>query len=478
MVRLHALLRVQASSLLPLQRGCIAMHSDCSASCDFPRPTGGAGGALPGVGRYAGKKLLILGANPETAGLVVKANEMGLRTYVTDYDSRAFAKSFATDPINVDASHVDDLYDFFLREGIDGVAVGVAETLLLSYGALCESLGLPSFGSPELFSLMVNKARFKETCRAYDVPVVEEFRLSGDLSNIKLPVVTKPVDSCSSRGISVCTSVDELKDGIDKALEFSKSGDILIERYMTGDEVVIYYVFQDGVPSLVGMCDRYTYKGQAGVAQLPTSYIFPSRHLGRYIEEVDAKAKLMFRDIGIENGSLFIQSFIDEDGGARFYEPGFRLNGAQECYILGEATGVDVRELYIDFAMTGRFGTFDVSKHADPMLSGKWGCKLSPLVRLGRIGSIRGLEEIAELPDVVSVNPSYREGDVVDGYGTLKQVVCRFFIVSDTKVALAETIDAIESLLEVEDAGGESILLPFFDTAVVSEFYSECDGDE
>jgi len=46
------------------------------------------------------KKLLILGANPETAGLVKKANDMGCYTIVTDFDPTAYAKQYAAKPIN------------------------------------------------------------------------------------------------------------------------------------------------------------------------------------------------------------------------------------------------------------------------------------------------------------------------------------------------------------------------------------------
>ena len=42
-----------------------------------------------------GKKLLILGANPETANLVRVAQEMGVTAIVTDYDSNAPAKKVA-----------------------------------------------------------------------------------------------------------------------------------------------------------------------------------------------------------------------------------------------------------------------------------------------------------------------------------------------------------------------------------------------
>lgn len=417
-----------------------------------------------------GKKLLILGANPETAGLVKKANEMGVITYVTDYDANAYAKQFAANPCNIDASDVDALYELVKAEKIDGVMVGVAERLLPAYYALCERLHYPCFGTQALFDMLIDKKQFKDTCRKYDVPVVPEFQISDysdekALDTVQLPVVVKPVDSCSSKGISVCKTRQELTDGVQKALSFSPSKTILIEKYMTGEEIVIYYIIQDGEPSCVALCDRYTNKEQPGVAQLPTSYIFPSKHTDAYLSQVDEKVKVMLRDLDFQNGTLFIQSFV-EDGSVYFYEPGFRLNGAQEHYIVNAATGIDAKACLIHFAFTGSMAEEPLSEKANPCFP-QFGCKLSPLVKTGHIATLRGLEEIAKLPEIVSINPSYVEGDTVDGLGTLKQIICRFFLISDTKAGLKSAIDQVLSKLEVLDDNGNSMLLTQFDTDIV-----------
>ena len=239
---------------------------------------------------------------------------------------------------------------------------------------------------------------------------------------------------------------------------------------MTGPEVVIYYAFQDGEPVLLTMCDRYTNKEQKGVAQLPTSYIFPSKYLERYVAEVDGKVRRMFRGLGIQNGVLFIQSFIDEDGGVRFYEPGFRLNGAQEHYIISAATGLDAKEMMIRFALTGKMSESRIADRANPHL-GLFGCKLSPLVRTGTIAQLKGLKEIERMPGVVSVNPSYRDGDTVNGYGTLKQIACRFFLVAETPAILKTRIDAVAAAFDVLDTTGSSMLLTKFDTEILLNDY-------
>ena len=418
-----------------------------------------------------GKKLLILGANPETAGLVIKANELGITTYVTDYNHNAYAKRYAKVPCDIDATSKEELEKLIIHEKIDGVLCGVAEALMPTYASICEDLHLPCYGNNELFNLFVDKYNFKKLCRENNVPVVDEFELKDysneELRKVELPVVVKPVDSSTSKGISICRTLEELKFGIDFALSFSRSKKILIEKYMTGEEVILYYAFQDGDVSLVAMCDRYTNKEQKGVAQLPTSYIFPSKHLNDYLKNTDLSVKKMFKKLNIQNGFMFIQSFIDDKGITRFYEPGYRLNGAQEHYIVSNTTGIDAKECLINLALTGNESIQSISQLANPFLNGKYGCKLSPLIKTGKIKKIIGLDEISHLKNIVSINPSYDDGDEVTGFGTLKQIVCRFFIVSDSLDELKKTIDKIYELFDVVNNNDESMLLKKFDTGLL-----------
>lgn len=415
------------------------------------------------------KKVLILGANPETVSLIEKANAMGLYTIVTDYDPNAYAKKFASKAYNVNAIDVDALVELAKAEQVDGVLVGVAEALLPAYCEVCKQLNMPCYATQDIFDIMVRKDSFKQQCRKYGVSTIAEYTI-GQIDEIKYPVIVKPVDSCSSKGISICHNREELLKGVEYALSFSKSRKYLIESYMTGDEVISYYVIQDGNPIFVGMCDRYTHQEKKGLVQLPTAYIFPSRHIDRYLEKTDQKVKDMIRGIGLKNGSIFFQAFTDEDGICRIYEPGYRLNGAQEHMIISKVSGIDAKELYINLALTGRVADEDLSSSNNPKPT-QIACKLSPLVTVGEIGRLSGLDEIAKLPDVVSVNPSYCEGDAVTGEGTLKQIICRFFIVSKNKQDLMDTIDKIYGLLCVEDKQGRNMLIGKFDTSIVDDLY-------
>ena len=254
-------------------------------------------------------------------------------------------------------------------------------------------------------------------------------------------------------------------------MSYSNSKKLIIEKYMTGDEVVIYYTFQNGNPIFTAMCDRYTNKEQKGVAQLPTSYIYPSRYIERYQELVDHKVKKMFKGLSLKNGTMFIQSFI-ENGEVRFYEPGYRLNGAQEHIIVSAITGIDVQEMMIRFALTGQMSDSDIEENSDPKFR-KWGCKLSPLVKEGEIHTLSGFQEIEEIPEVISINPSYEQGDIVKGIGTLKQIIARFYIVTDNLEKMSEVIDLIHDKLVVLNKNEESLLLQIFDTRILRQNYLE-----
>ena len=86
---------------------------------------------------FEGKKLLILGANPETIPLVEIANSMGVRTIVTSNRPEDAAKKYAWKACNVDGMDVQGLVELAKTEQVDGILVGVADILVPIYCKVC-----------------------------------------------------------------------------------------------------------------------------------------------------------------------------------------------------------------------------------------------------------------------------------------------------------------------------------------------------
>lgn len=410
-----------------------------------------------------GKKLLILGANPETTPLVQLANELGIKTIVTSHKPDDVAKKYAWKSANVDGLDVQGLINLAVENQVDGVLVGVADILILPYCKVCEALNLPCYATEEIVKIFSFKDQFKATCERYGIHGVPEYNLDN-ISEIKYPVMVKPVDGYSGLGMTVCFSENDLQTAINKALTFSKSKKFLIERYMQCDDMGIYYTFKDGECSASCVYDRYTSNEQKGLSKVCLGGTYPSKHIEDYFEKMHGKAVKMFQDIGIKNGVLMFSAFY-ENGEFYVYDPGFRLQGEAPHLLMNAVNKFDQRELLINFALTGSEGDIDLKNFDDPYFRGKWAATLWFLLKKGKINKIEGLDSISNDKRVIAnVQRLYKGDEISDNWiGTEKQVLTRLYIVCDSKVQLAETLAEYMNKVKVFDIAGNNMLLQGFD---------------
>lgn len=409
------------------------------------------------------KKILILGGYTHMIDVVETAKRMGLYTIVADRDTGSPAKAAADKSYDVSTHDTDVLADIARAEGISGVFSGFDDINTWHALALCEKLGLPFYATKEQLAICSNKDQFKEHCRKFGVPVIEEYEIEEslreeDFSRFIYPVIIKPVDSYASQGITVCYSADELKEGYTKAVRYSKSGKVIIERFIDNPYgVMMFYTVLDGQVVLSAMTDRHVHKQYKEHPPLPTATIFPSRHLDHYIQTLDADVRDMIRGMGIQNGVLFIQSLY-ENGQYYFYEMGFRLSGTQYYTIVEKQTGINLLELMLDYATGGGLDRYEIGKF-DFGYTKFPACNLSILLEGGTIKEIVGLEKIKENPAVVSYIPVQEAGEKVEITGTYAQMLGRFNIVAPDKNEFKQLLDEINRSLHVVSTEGKEMII-------------------
>ena len=415
-----------------------------------------------------GKKLLILGANPETIPLVEIAEGMGVRTIVTSSIPDDAAKKKASVSYDVDGLDVPGLIALARQEKVDGVLVGVADILVEPYCKVCEALDLPCYATEDIVKVFTQKDVFKATCEKYGIHGIPEFYLDTnmnreDLDRIVYPVMVKPVDGRSGIGMTVCYKEDELKQAIDTALQHSISKRFIVERYMQCDDMGMYYTFKDGECSASCIYDRYTTDEQPGLSRVCLGGTYPSKHIDRYFERMHENACRMFKEIGIKNGVLMLSGFY-ENGEFYVYDTGFRLQGEAPHLLMKAVHGFDQREMLIRYAITGSEGDVDLKKDDDALFRGKWAATLWFLLKEGRISRINGLDNILKDERIVANVQRLYEGDVVkhEWIGTEKQVLTRVYIVCDTKEKLAEALKEYMNKVSVVDENGDEMLLHGF----------------
>ena len=416
-----------------------------------------------------GKKLLILGGNPETTPLVELANRMGILTIVTSARHEDPAKKAAWKAFDVDGMDVPGLVALAVQEQVDGVLVGVADVLVPAYCKVCKALDLPCYATQQIVDVFAFKDVFKATCERYGVHGIPEFYLDADLKRedldkIVYPVMVKPVDNGGGVGMTVAYNEEDLKRGVQIALENSKKKRFIVEKYMQCDDMGMYYTFKDGYCSASCIYDRYTTDEQPGLSRVCLGGTYPSKHLDEYFERMHPNALRLFREIGIENGVLMLSGFY-ENGEFYVYDTGFRLQGEAPHLLMKAIQGFDQREMLIRYALTGSEGEIDLKTADDTYLRGKWAATLWFLLKEGKIAKIEGLDRVERDPRVVANIERLHEGDTVlpEWIGNEKQVLTRLYLVCGSKMALADALKYYMTTVHVYDEQGNEMLLNGFD---------------
>jgi len=416
-----------------------------------------------------GKRLLILGGNPETGVLVKYANELGVHTIVIDPNPHSPAKKNAVESYDVEVMNLDAMLEKAKRLQLNGILVGVADILVPSYYYLCQAMDFPCYATLDSIDVFTTKNGFRNRCEKYGIGVIPYYQVAqdfkgADIDHVSFPVLVKPVDNGAGVGMNVSFNAVELKEHIDIAISSSKRKEYLVEKYMDCDDMLVYYTISDGVPYLSAAADRYTTKIQNVGSPVCSLARYPSKYLDGYIRNVNDKVVQLISDCGVKNGVLNIQFFVD---GNEFYsyDPGFRLQGEAPHLYLNNINGFDNRKMLINFALTSSPQEPHLKTKNDPYFKGKFAGTLWVLLKVGEIGWIHGLDEIKQVPEIFQVIQRLYEGDKVsqEMIGTERQVFGRFYIIADSHEQLVDKIQFIQSTLKVSSTNNEDLVLEIFD---------------
>lgn len=413
-----------------------------------------------------GKKLLLLDGSKKAIEIIEHAQRLGVHTIVTDYSNPAVspAKLAADEYFDVSISDVEAVVGLIDREGIDGVLPGFSDRWLPTYAEICERASLPSYASTEQLKLFTDKKRYKALLEKHGIPTIQGFTReeaeSGSIPAEAYPLIVKPADGSGSRGISRCYTLDELHAGISAALEYSWTGDLVIERYLPGEEATVFWVFQDGEHHVAMVANRHMRSFAGGSSRLPVGYTSPSYLTRRYISDIAPRVRSMLQNANVLNGTMFMQGLID-DGVFRTYDIGYRPTPTQEYRVLEELCGYNSMSMLVKFAVTGSMSEPDLVGKANPAFEG-YGFNVSTLMMPGTVGSYTGLDEVRSLPGVLSVSTSLQEGETLPevALGQLRQIAVRTIGVAGTVAELESVMREVAGAVDILGNDGASLAVP------------------
>lgn len=290
-------------------------------------------------------KILIVGSGGREHAIAWKVAQSPKAEKIYCAPGNAGIAEFA-ECVNIGAMEFDKLVSFAKKEQIDLTIIGMDDPLVGGVVDAFEAEGLRVFGPRKNAAILEgSKAFSKDLMKKYQIPTAayENFEDAQKaleyLEQVKLPVVLKADGLALGKGVLICNTLEEAREGVKSIMmdkKFGSAGNqMVIEEFMTGREVsVLSFVDGKTIKIMTSAQDhKRALDGDQGLNTGGMGTFSPSPF---YTEEVDAfcrehiyqKTVDAMRAEGREfKGIIFFGLMLTKDGpkvleyNARFGDP-------------------------------------------------------------------------------------------------------------------------------------------------------------
>lgn len=341
------------------------------------------------------KKILIVGASILQLPAIKKAKEMGLCVAVADYNPKSVGISFADKYYNASTIDIDAICKVAEDFRPDGIMTLATDMPMRSVAAATSMLGLPGI-SMQTAIKATDKGEMIKAFKQHNVPSPWYYIINSieELTkyDISYPCIIKPTDNAGSRGVYLAHDEQELTDHFAYSQHESRSGQVIIEEYLTGNEVSVEILVVGGKINILAITDKLT-TGAPHFVEMGHSQ--PSRLPASVIDEIINVAIMAIKAIGIETGPAHVEMMVTSQG-VKMIELGARMGG--DCittHLVPLSTGIDMIR-----------ATIDLSLGLDPDISVKF--QKGSAIRFfktstGILRSITGIDETRETNGIIDV---------------------------------------------------------------------------
>ena len=306
--------------------------------------------ALVGLKKVA----LVLGGTHDHIHLLNLLKEAGYRTVLVDYHVNPVAAPAADLHVRASTLDRDSVLEIARRERACLALAFCIDQALSTAAYVSDRLCLPCHLSFDQALAVTNKTKMKARLVSGGVAtarhVVSGAGCSGRPDGIGYPLVVKPVDSNSSKGIRKVKNDAEFAAAAAIAALESRSGEILIEEFIEGKEFSLDAVVVAGRVHGLMLTELAKAPGRDHFLIVQSLPLDDER--GDKMVAACAAAQAIADVFEIKNSPLLVQ-LIDNGSGVRVVEFGARIGGGSKHYQVRAGTGIDLQKLFLSQILGG-----------------------------------------------------------------------------------------------------------------------------
>lgn len=297
------------------------------------------------------KALVLCGGLPQIA-LIEELKSRGIETVLADMNPNVKARPFADKFYPVSVLDVDAVREVAIKEKVDYILTVCADQVLQVVAQVAEELGLEWYIDFETAQNVSKKSYMKKIFWENGVPttkyVILENLNEDKIKDLKYPIIVKPVDAYSSRGVCKVNNIEELRKAFDVAVNISRTKTAIVEEFAEGNEITVDVYVEDGKAHVLCMSNIYKI-GEDGKFIINRSRI-PADISNNIAEQIAKTAQKIADAFALKNCPMLIQ-LISDGNKISVVEFCARTGGGVKFLMIKKNSGFDVVKAVVDLTL-------------------------------------------------------------------------------------------------------------------------------
>ena len=398
-------------------------------------------------------KALVVAGGLAQIELINQLKERGITTVLIDGNPNALARPYADKFYQMAIFDIEAVKNLAVEEKVDFLITCCADQVLLVVAQVSELLGLPCYIDYQTGQNVSDKKYMKKIFHENNIPTsrhVEMTELDWEcIKELQYPLVVKPVDAYSSRGVRKAQNPEELELYFGEAAQISRAGGVIVEEFVSGTEISVDVYVEDGVAKVlcvsnsekIADADRFIiFRGRYPVAASP-----------EIMEQIRVVAQQIADAFQLKDAPMLIQ-MINTGERVSVLEFCARTGGNMKYLLIKRSCGFDVIKAVIDLAVGEKPHVELREPESKYIVNDFIYCKP------GVFDRFEGVEQMLEQGMITDFRPLRPRGFKVFGVASSSDRIAGFTVQADTLEEFNRKHRAAVENLKVLDVDGNDIM--------------------
>lgn len=297
------------------------------------------------------KALVIAGGLPQIE-LIKQLKQRGIEALLADGSPYAVARPYADKFYHVDIFDIETIKNIAQTERVDFLITVCADQVLLVVAQVSEMLGLPCYIDYETGKNVSDKIRMKRIFKKNGIPTTDYIETDSldmeAIGHLKYPLVVKPVDAYSSKGVRKVENESELRQFYEEAHQISRSGGVIVEEFFSGEEISVDAFVVNGRAKILCVTNSEKVKDKDRFVIFRGRY--PAKVSTTVMSKIEDVAQKIADGFGLVNAPLLVQ-LLNNGEDISVLEFCARTGGNMKYLLIKYSSGVDVIGATIDITL-------------------------------------------------------------------------------------------------------------------------------